>query len=80
MVSRLNKGNNVYIVDNGHFLREVTIMRVTHDFFTIRYLDTGTIIRVRKNRLLFTEKEAIETIPLLVRPKKKNHWDYYYNH
>ena len=80
MANRLNKGDIAYIVDNGHFLREVKVLRVTRDLFTICYLDTGATIRVRKSRLFFTEKEALETIPPSARPTKKTHWDYYLNH
>ena len=42
MANRLNKGDIAYIVDNGHFLREVKVLRVTRDLFTICYLDRLT--------------------------------------
>lgn len=79
MANRLNYGNIAYIVDNGHFLREVKVLRVTRDLFTICYLDTNTAIRVRKSRLFFTEEAALETIPPSARPTKKSHWDCYHN-
>lgn len=73
-------GDAAYIIDNGRFLREVTVLRVTRDLCIIKYVDTGTVIRIRKNRLYSSDKDAIEKLPPDARPKRKSHWDYYYNH
>ena len=79
MAAKLQQGSKAYIVDNVRFLREVVILRVTRDFCTIRYIDSNTIIRIRKSRLFANKKEAEQSIPFSDRPKT-SHWEYYFNH
>ena len=81
MVARIiHSGEEAYIIDNVRFLRKVIVLRITRDLCVIRYVDTGTVIRIRKNRLFVTEEEAINFLPPDARPKKSSHWDYYLNH
>lgn len=80
MAYTFKPGDPAFIIDNGRFLREVTVLRVTRDLCVIRYVDTGTVIRIRTHRLYETEKEATQKLPLDARPKKSSHWDYYLNH
>ena len=79
MANKFQQGNKAYIVDNARFLREVIISRVTHDFCTIRYIDSRTIIKIRTSRLYANKKEAEQSIPFSARPKSSN-WEYYFNH
>lgn len=79
MATKLQQGSKAYIVDNVRFLREVVILRVTRDFCTIRYIDSNTIIRIRKSRLFANKKEAEQSIPFSACPKT-SHWEYYFNH
>lgn len=79
MAAKLQQGSKAYIVDNVRFLREVVILRVTRDFCTIRYIDSNTIIRIRKSRLFANKKEAEQSIPFSARPQT-SHWEYYFNH
>lgn len=80
MPTKLQQGCKAYIVDNVRFLREVVVLRVTSDFCTIRYIDSNTIIRIRKGRLFANKKEAEQSIPFSARPRERRHWDYYMNH
>lgn len=79
MAHRIVQGCKAYIIDNVRFIREVVVLRVTRDLCIIKYIDTGSTIRIRKSRLYTTEKEAKEAIPFSARPKT-SHWDYYMNH
>lgn len=80
MAAQGKHNNKAYIIDNGLVVREVEVLRITRDLYTIRYIGTDTVIRVHKKRLFSTEDQAIYTLPPSVRPKKKSHWDYYLNH
>lgn len=79
MAHSFTQGEKAYIIDNGRFVREVVILRITRDFCTIRYIDSDTIIRIRKGRLFANKKEAEQSIPFFARPKT-SHWEYYFNH
>ena len=72
-----HSGDRAYIIDNVRFLREVIVLKVTRDLCTIRYVDTGSVIRIRPSRLVATEKEAAKCMPPDARPQKSNHWDYH---
>lgn len=80
MAHSFKQCEKAYIIDNGRFMREVVILRITRDFCTIRYIDSSTIIRIRKSRLFANRKEAEQTIPFSPRPRESCHWDYYMNH
>lgn len=69
MAHSVKQGEKAYIIDNGRFVREVVILRIIHEFCTIRYFDSVTIIRIRKNRLFANKKEAEQSIPFSARPK-----------
>lgn len=76
MAHVFHSGDKAFIVDNARFLREVTVLRITRDLCIIRYVDTGTIIRIKKSRLFETEEKAVDHLPPDARPHKRNHWDY----
>ena len=75
MKNNSTPGGSAFIVDNIRYVREVTILRVSGDFVTIRYKDSHTGIKVRKTRLFSPQEEAEATVPREARPKR-NHWDY----
>lgn len=80
MAHSFTLGEKAFIIDNGRFVREVVILRISRDFCTIRYIDSSTIIRIRKSRLFANRKEAEQTMPFSTRPRESRHWDYYMNH
>lgn len=57
-------GDKVYIIASKIFVREAVIIRVTHDYCTIKFSDTGGGMRIRKNRL-YRSKEEAEAIVLM---------------
>lgn len=79
MAAYYKQGDTAFIVDNGRFCREVIIKRITRDLCIIEYIDTGTLIRVRKSRLFQTKREAELTLPPSLRPGI-NHWEYEMTH
>ncbi len=64
-MTKYNPGDTAYIIENVRFIREVKILKVTGDFVTLQFTDSGGGIKLRKSRL-FPTKEAAETS----RPKK----------
>ena len=50
-------GDSAWIVESGHFIRRVYILRISGDFVTLRFADCDGGIRVRISRL-YPDKEA----------------------
>lgn len=51
-------GDEVYFVSSSIFVRKATIIRITRDFFTIKFEDTGGGTRVRKSKIYLRKEEA----------------------
>lgn len=58
MTSPKEKNERAWIVDNGHFIREVVILKKTKEFCIIKYVYSGAVIRTRTSRLFPTKREA----------------------
>ena len=58
MTSPKKKYEHAWIVDNGHFIREVVILKSTIDLCVIKYIHSGAVIRARTTRLFPTKREA----------------------
>lgn len=71
------QGQTAYIVESNRFIREVTVSRVSADFYVVRFTDTGGAIQVRGSRLFATEEEARASI---LPEKKHSHAPYEYWH
>jgi len=52
-----------YIITNNSQVKEVKVIRVSGEFYTIKFVDTDTVIRVRKSRLYKSKDEALKKIP-----------------
>lgn len=53
MAAQGKHNNKAYIIDNGLVVREVEVLRITRDLYTIRYIGTDTVIRVHKKAFVF---------------------------
>ncbi|WP_034451124.1 hypothetical protein [Butyrivibrio sp. AE2032] len=52
-------GQHVFIISNNSYVMEMEIMRITGDFYTLRYVQNyGSGIRLKKYRLYSTKEEA----------------------
>lgn len=56
-------GDIAYIVANNRFVREVQILFIAGDFYTLRFTDSGGGMKVRGNRLFATKEDAEATLP-----------------
>lgn len=53
-------GQTVYIVENGHFIRECVVINYVGGMYTIRFSDGNGAIKLRESRL-FQTKEAAQS-------------------
>ena len=59
MANKFKPGDTAFIVESSRFIREVTVLKITGGFATLRFPDTGGGIKLRESRL-FPSKEAAE--------------------
>lgn len=60
---KYEKGSTAFIVESNRIIREVTVLRVSGDFYTIRFNDSRGAIQVRGSRLFASEESARATFP-----------------
>lgn len=58
MDGRLHVGQIVWFVVSNRNIRQAKIIRITGEFYTIRYMDSQGGTRVRRSRLFLSEEEA----------------------
>lgn len=60
---KFQKGSIAYIVESNRFIREVVILKVTGDFYIVRFTDAGGAIQVRGTRLFESQEDAKSSLP-----------------
>ncbi len=55
----MNPGDTAYIVESGRWVREVKVILVSGDMYTLKFTDTGGGVRLREGRL-YPSREAAE--------------------
>jgi len=63
MASRFNPGDTAFLVESNRIVREVSVLKVSGGFYTIRFVDSRGGMRVRENRLFPTREEAEASMP-----------------
>lgn len=67
---KYKKGSKAFIVESNHTIREVIILRVTSDFYVVRFKDIEGAIQIRGSRLFASEEEACAMLPQQKRKKR----------
>ena len=62
MTGKYNSGDIVYIVENGHFIRECVVIRYSGGLYMIRFTDSNGAIKLRESRLFSSKEEAKKSI------------------
>lgn len=62
-------GQTVYIVENGHFIRECVVINYVGGMYTIRFSDGNGAIKLRESRLFPTKEAAQSSIHKDIRRK-----------
>ena len=62
MTGKYNSGDVVYIVENGHFIRECVVIRYSGGLYMIRFTDINGAIKLRESRLFSSKEEAKKSI------------------
>ena len=63
MTNKYSPGDTAFIVESGRFIREVTVIKQTGDFCTLRFADSNGGIKVRESRLFPTKEAAEASLP-----------------
>lgn len=56
--SRFKVGDRVFIISNGVKIDELTVIAVSGNFYTLRYVESGGGTRLASHRLYATREEA----------------------
>ena len=62
IVAKFNQGDKVFIIENGIFVKEVMIIKVSGGFYTVKTKGEKGAYRVKEGRLFATELEANSNI------------------
>lgn len=60
---KYKKGSRTFIVESNHIIREVIILRVTSDFYVVRFKNRGGEIQIKGSRLFTSEEEFPAMLP-----------------
>lgn len=63
MANKFNPGDTAFLVESNRLVREVSVIKISGGFCTIRFADSGGGMRVRENRLFPTRGEAEASMP-----------------
>ncbi len=58
-MAKYNPDDTAFIVESGFTVRDVVVIRVVGDMYTLRFTDTGGGVKLREGRL-FPSREAAE--------------------
>lgn len=61
-MGKYKPGDVAYIIESGRFIREVTVIRVSGDLYTLKFTDTGGGVKLREGRLYPSREAAEEAI------------------
>lgn len=59
VVTKLEVGDNAFIIESNRIVREVIVLKRSRDFYTVRFVEnTSGGIQLRASRLFISEEEA----------------------
>lgn len=68
---------SAYIIENGLVIREVTIIKQSGNFVTVKLLHSGGAINIRKNRIFYSYEDAENHLPKkITKHNRITHYDY----
>ena len=74
MCKQISSGEMYFIVENGHLIQEVKVVKTDGDFAVLRCQNGCVWLRLRRSRLYSSKEAAQSSIP---KPKQKivlSHW------
>ena len=63
-------GQHVFVISNNSYVMEMVILRISGDFFTLRSVNQGSGMRLKKHRIYATKEEAQKVLDEEI--KKRN--------
>lgn len=64
VVTKLEVGDNAFIIESNRIVREVIVLKRSRDFYTVRFVgNTSGGIQLRASRLFTSKEEAENCIP-----------------
>lgn len=76
---KFENGSTAYIVESNRIVREVTVVKRSGDFYTVRFATNGGI-QVRGSRLFASQEDAEESLAKNMTNKKRYSSPYGYLH
>lgn len=76
MDDKLSVGKHAFIIESNRIIREVVIIKQVYDLLTVQFIDSKGVVRVRRNRLYESEKEAEMHITNKRKTRYKSPYDY----
>lgn len=78
MPNKYKAGDTAFLIESNRIIREVSIIRVSGSFYTVKFVKDGGGIKVRESRLFATREEAEVTLPKKDQPRSpyyRSPWD-----
>ena len=63
-------GQHVFVISNNSYVMEMVILRISGDFFTLRSVNQGSGMRLKKHSIYATKEEAQKVLDEEI--KKRN--------
>ena len=60
---KYKKDSIAFIVESNRTVRKVVVVRVTGDFYIVKFKDNGGAIQIRGSRLFASEEDALASLP-----------------
>lgn len=76
MDDKLSVGKHAFLIESNRIIREVIIIKVDYDLFTVRFINSKGAMRVRRNRLYERKAEAEKQIINKTKTGYKSPYDY----
>lgn len=64
-MNKYNVGDTVFLIESNRIVREVSIIKSTGDYYTVKFVKGGGGIKVRESRLFATREAAESVVPNL---------------
>lgn len=75
-MSNYKSSDVAYIIENNQNVREVTILRTSGSFVTVKFSHSNGAATIRKNRLFSSYQDAILSLPKRAIKERNTHYDY----
>lgn len=62
-INKFHPGDTAFLIESNRIIREVKVLKFSGGFYTIRYIESPTGIKVKGHRLFAVMEEAEASMP-----------------